>query len=164
MENFDQVEKFERIAEESAGTTAEKMDIYSDSLEASKNRVKVATEQLTQDLFGGSMDDALKSWNDILASIIKNIKSVLANIVALTFIVKVLKSGTMFGGLAKLFQSLTVSASSFKSTMATVGTNAIKWTGVRTTSEAKVGSKSPGFFSTIGGKISGSKLGTKTNN
>jgi hypothetical protein len=47
MENFDEVDKFERIAENSAGSTAQKMDIYSDSLEASKNRVAAATEELT---------------------------------------------------------------------------------------------------------------------
>ena len=47
MSNFDQVDKFERIAENSAGSTAQKMDIYSDSLEASQNRKTAAIEEFT---------------------------------------------------------------------------------------------------------------------
>lgn len=47
MENYDEVGKFEEIAEGSAGSTAKKMDIYSDSLEASKNRKTAAVEEFT---------------------------------------------------------------------------------------------------------------------
>lgn len=126
MSNFDQVSKFERIAENSAGSTAQKMDIYGDSLEASKARVIAATESLTQDLFGGNTDEALKEWNNTLAYIIKNAKTLVTTFLALTFITKGLTSGSMFGGLAKLMQSLVVSAANFNTTMSTVGTNIIK--------------------------------------
>ena len=47
MSNFDQVGKFENIAENSAGSTQKKMDIYGDSVEASKNRMTAAIEEFT---------------------------------------------------------------------------------------------------------------------
>ena len=47
MENFDSVGKFESIAEKSKGSTKDKMDIYGDSVEASKNRMTAATEEFT---------------------------------------------------------------------------------------------------------------------
>ena len=47
MENFDQVSKFEDVAEKSEGTTKEKMDIYGDSVEASKARRTAAVEEFT---------------------------------------------------------------------------------------------------------------------
>jgi hypothetical protein len=47
MENYDQVGKFENIAENSEGSTQEKMDIYGDSLEAAKNRRIAAIEEFT---------------------------------------------------------------------------------------------------------------------
>ena len=102
MENYDEVGKFERIAENSAGSTAQKMDIYSDSLEASKNRVTAATEELTQNLFGGNMDDVLKTWNDQLAYIIKNAKTLVTQFALLTIVMKGLVSGSMFGGLVNI--------------------------------------------------------------
>ena len=65
MENYDQVGKFEEIAANSEGSTEEKMDIYSDSLEASKNRVTVAVEEFTQDF--DMLEDIIKAWNNIIA-------------------------------------------------------------------------------------------------
>jgi hypothetical protein len=47
MENYDEVGKFESIAEQSSGSTGEKMSIYGDSVEASKNRLTAATEEFT---------------------------------------------------------------------------------------------------------------------
>ena len=47
MENYDEVGQFENIAESSEGSTEEKMDIYGDSVEASKNRLTVAVEGWT---------------------------------------------------------------------------------------------------------------------
>lgn len=47
MENFNEVGKFENIAENSQGSTQEKMDIYSNSLEAAKNRRTAAVEEFT---------------------------------------------------------------------------------------------------------------------
>jgi hypothetical protein len=47
MENYDQVGKFENISENSEGSTKEKMDIYGDSVEASKNRLTAAVEGWT---------------------------------------------------------------------------------------------------------------------
>jgi TP901 family phage tail tape measure protein len=47
MENYDQVGKFENIAQNSEGSTKEKMDIYGDSLEASQNRKTAAIEEFT---------------------------------------------------------------------------------------------------------------------
>ena len=47
MENFDKVGKFENIAENSEGSTQEKMSIYGDSLEASQNRRTAAIEEFT---------------------------------------------------------------------------------------------------------------------
>lgn len=47
MENYDQVGKFEDIAENSEGSTKEKMDIYGDSLEAAQNRKMVAIEEFS---------------------------------------------------------------------------------------------------------------------
>ena len=161
MENFDEVDKFERIAESSAGSTAQKMDIYSDSLEASKNRVTAATEELTQNIFGGNLDDVLKTWNDQLAYIIKNGKTLITQFALLTIVMKGLVSGSMFGGLAKIMQSILVSAASFRSTMATVGTNLynspIMGLGFRGLS--KVTTPIGNGITNMATKVSGSKVG-----
>lgn len=125
MENYDQVGKFENIAENSEGSTQEKMDIYSDSVEASKNRRTAAIEEFTQEFSVFGMDGAeiLTKWNDLLTYIIKNWKEIIGFIATVTFLSKGLLSGSMFGGLVKLMQSLTVSAMNFSNTMQTMGTN-----------------------------------------
>lgn len=125
MENYDQVDKFENIAENSEGSTAEKMDIYGDSVEASQNRKTAAIEEFTQNfnIFGMDGSEILTKWNDLLTYIIKNWKEITAFILTVTTLSKGLLSGSMFGGLLKIMQSLTVRASNFASTMQTMGTN-----------------------------------------
>jgi hypothetical protein len=119
MENYDEVGKFEKIAENSEGSTKEKMDIYSNSLEAAKNRRTAAIEGFTQNFsfFGADGEEILTAWNNLLAYIIKNWKQIIAFILTVTTLSKGLLSGSMFGGLAKLMQSLTVSASNLSMTM-----------------------------------------------
>ena len=125
LENFDQVSKFENVAENSEGTTQEKMAIYGDSVEASKARRTAAVEEFTQDfnVLGADGDDILKGWNDLLTYIIKNWKQIIAFITTVTILSKGLLSGSMFGGLVKLFQSLTVSAANFSSKVQIMGSN-----------------------------------------
>lgn len=125
MENYDQVGKFENIAENSEGSTKEKMDIYGDSVEASKNRRTAAVEEFTQNfsILGADGAEILTKWNDLLTHILKNWKKIIGFIATVTILSKGLLSGSMFGGLAKLMQSLTVSAGSFAGTMQTMGAN-----------------------------------------
>ena len=68
-------------------------------------------------------EELLAKWNDLLTSIIKNWKEIISFILTVTFLSKGLLTGSMFGGLAKLMQSLTVSAGNLAATMQTMGTN-----------------------------------------
>lgn len=125
MQNFDKVGEFENIAENSEGSTQEKMDIYGDSVEASKNRMTAAVEEFTEDfnILGADGDDILKGWNNLLTYIIKNWKEIAAFLLTVTTLGKGLLTGSVFGGLVKLMQSLTVSAGNFATTMQTMGSN-----------------------------------------
>ena len=111
MSNFDQVGKFENIAKNSEGSTQEKMDIYSDSVEASKNRRTAAIEEITQEfnILGADGDDILIKWNNLITYLIKNAKTLLTIFAGILTVTK----GIMAGGLAKTAKSLVISANNF---------------------------------------------------
>ena len=111
MSNFDQVGKFENIAKNSEGSTKEKMDIYSDSVEASKNRRTAAIEEMTQEfnILGADGDDILIKWNNLITYLIKNAKTLLTIFAGILTVTK----GIMAGGLAKTAKSLVISANNF---------------------------------------------------
>lgn len=69
FENWDSVEKYTKIAAQSAGTAAEKMEAYIDSIEASQNRVTVAIEKWAL-AFQGS--DLIKKFYDTISFVIRN--------------------------------------------------------------------------------------------
>lgn len=87
MANYDQVSKYERIAQNSYGTAQEKMKIYSDSLEAAQQRATNALEKFALEL---QNSDLLKLWYDTITVLIRNIGDAS---LALTAFVSILKAG-----------------------------------------------------------------------
>lgn len=127
MENYDQVGKFEDIAENSEGSTKEKMDIYGDSLEAAQNRKMVAIEEFSQNFNILGMDgvDILKKWNDTLTYIIKNASKLLQIFAVILTYTKGIKGE----GLARLVQSLGTSLNSWGTQYSAIGSNNKGWFG-----------------------------------
>lgn len=127
MENYDQVGKFEDIAENSEGSTKEKMDIYGDSLEAAQNRKMVAIEEFSQNFNILGMDgvDILKKWNDTLTYIIKNASKLLQIFAVILTYTKGIKGG----GLVRLGQSLGASLNSWGTQYSAIGSNNKGWFG-----------------------------------
>lgn len=70
MENWGNVEKLETVSKTSEGTSAEKMETYEESLEAAKNRVTAAWEEMT-DKIGASK--VLIAFNNVLAEIVDHV-------------------------------------------------------------------------------------------
>lgn len=76
FENWDKVGQFESIAANSVGTASEKMEAYNDSLAASANRVTNAFQEWVA--AKGPVIEILKSFNDALTVLIKNLDGLIA--------------------------------------------------------------------------------------
>lgn len=70
MENWEQVGKAARIAADSQGNAAQKMEAYTDSVQAAKNRITAAVEKLTQN---AHLQGLLKDFYKVTAGLIDNI-------------------------------------------------------------------------------------------
>lgn len=70
MENWEQVGKAARIAADSQGNAAQKMEAYTDSVQAAKNRITAAVEKLTQN---AHLQGLLKDFYKVTAGMIDNI-------------------------------------------------------------------------------------------
>ena len=68
--NWDEVDKYAEIAANSYGTATEKMEAYTSSIEASKERIQVAIEQWALKLDG---TEVIKKFYDSIAYITENL-------------------------------------------------------------------------------------------
>lgn len=100
FENWDQVGNFASIAENSYGTAEKKMEAFTDSVDAARNRITVATEQWALFLDGSK---ALKDFYNALAFGIKNIDDF---VLAIGSILLILNYGKVFNGLTNTFVKL----------------------------------------------------------
>ena len=85
MENYDQVETYRDVAENSTGSADEKMEYYKNSVEASQNRLTTALENLVT---GEGVEKVLITLNNTLSDLIDNIGGVSLIIVGLIALLK----------------------------------------------------------------------------
>ena len=70
MENWDLASKYAEISANAYGTAAEKMEAYTDSIEAAQNRVTVAVEGFAQKWNSSGL---LKRFYSTMAYVIENL-------------------------------------------------------------------------------------------
>lgn len=93
MENWEQVGKAARIAADSQGNATAKMEAYTDSVEAAKNRITAAVEKLTMDI---NLDGLLKTLYKVTGGLIENIGLISGAVV--TYLA-MFKGKSLFSGL-----------------------------------------------------------------
>ena len=71
FENWDQTQKFKAIAENSSGTSDEKMEVYTSEIEAAKARLTAAAEAWSQ---GELVQNAITEFYNVLTALTKSIK------------------------------------------------------------------------------------------
>mgnify|MGYP003300135661 CR=1 FL=1 len=101
FENWDSVSKYAEIAENAYGTATKKMESYTTSIEASKQRMTIAIEDWALSLNQG---DLLRKWYDSLTYVIENLHTfalVLSGFSLLTNFDKIATfTGASFGKIA----------------------------------------------------------------
>ena len=104
FENFDLVQKYEQIAANSYGTAAQKMEAYTDSVEAARQRITTSVEKFVLSL---STSKFIKTFYNVVADLTENMYS-LAAAVAIFLLAINTKSTTQgfLGGVNTLQQKL----------------------------------------------------------
>ena len=110
MSNWEEVERLTNVAADATGTATEKMEIYTDSLEAKTKQLKATWEELIMSL---NQSDSYKAFLDFLTLILNNLPTVISLITSLLIIFKgdiigkaLKKIIVDFGGLRTLFSGL----------------------------------------------------------
>lgn len=104
FENFGLVQKYEQIAANSYGTAAQKMEAYTDSVEAARQRITTSVEKFVLSIKTSS---AIKAFYNTVADLTENIYALSAAVVG--FLLLFNTSGTVnsfFGGVGKIQQKL----------------------------------------------------------
>lgn len=104
FENFDLVQKYEQIAANSYGTAAKKMEAYTDSVEAARQRITTSVEKFVLSI---STSKLIKKVYNVVADLTENIYALSGAIVG--FLLLFNTSGTVnsfFGGVGKVQQKL----------------------------------------------------------
>lgn len=115
LQNWSQVGKYEDIAANAYGTAEKKMEAFTDSVEAAKNRVTVAVEEWAIALNGG---DTIKNFYNMIAFLIRNLNTLGIGILGLTLILNRNNLATGAGKFANNILGQITSLGSFaKSTM-----------------------------------------------
>lgn len=125
MDSWEDVEKYADIASNSYGTATEKMEAYTDSVEAAQQRIKVATEKWSLSLNSG---EALKKFYDAIAFATENIHWLIATIGGLmvlsnlTSVIGFVSNGfSKFGAkmtdIGTIFDKVKISMTSFKESL-----------------------------------------------
>ena len=112
LTNYNRVLEANELAINSVGTATQKMEIYSQGLEAAQNRVTAAWEKLVMDLEAGGV---IQNTSEMIESLIKNFE----------WLAKVVGGGLLFANLDKVLVALTKFSVLFNSKMA-MGTNLFK--------------------------------------
>lgn len=97
LQNWEQVGKYEDIASNAYGTAEKKMEAFTDSVEAAKNRVTVAVEEWAIALNGG---DTIKNFYNVIAFLIRNLNTLGIGILGLTLILNRNNLATGMGNFA----------------------------------------------------------------
>ena len=95
FENWEQVGNYARISENAYGTAEEKMEAFTDSVEAAQNRVQSAIEGWAL-FFDGA--EAMKLFNNVLAEAIENIDILIATIGTVALVANAPKVGNALMG------------------------------------------------------------------
>ncbi|PWL40721.1 MAG: hypothetical protein DBY43_06935 [Clostridiaceae bacterium] len=104
FENFDLVQKYEQIAANSYGTAAQKMEAYTDSMEAARTRMTASLEKWTLALDGSK---ALKVFYNAIAEISDNLVAWSTSIIAMMALTNTAGVGTgIQNGLGKIWSVL----------------------------------------------------------
>ena len=115
LQNWSQVGKYEDIAANAYGTAEKKMEAFTDSVEAAKNRVTVAVEEWAIALNGG---DTIKNFYNMIAFLIRNLNTLGIGILGLTLILNRNNLATGAGKFANnILRQITSLGSFAKSTM-----------------------------------------------
>ena len=104
FENFDLVQKYEQIAANSYGTAAQKMEAYTDSVEAARQRITTSVEKFVLSIKTSSV---IKAFYNTVADLTENIYTLSAAVVG--FLLLFNTSGTVnsfFDGVGKIQQKL----------------------------------------------------------
>ena len=104
FENFDLVQKYEQIAANSYGTAAQKMEAYTDSMEAARTRMTASLEKWTLALDGSK---ALKVFYNAVADVSDNLVAWSTSIIAMMALTNTAGVGTgIQNGLGKIWSVL----------------------------------------------------------
>ena len=104
FENFDLVKKYEQISANSYGTAAKKMEAYTDSVEAARQRITTSVEKFVLSI---STSKLIKKVYNVVADLTENIYALSGALVG--FLLLFNTSGTVnsfFGGVGKVQQKL----------------------------------------------------------
>ena len=104
FENFDLVEKYEQIAANSYGTAAQKMEAYTDSVEAARQRITTSVEKFVLTFQSSTL---LKNAYNIIADLTSNLG--LLSVAIITFLAMFNPASTkvgLLGGLTRIQQNL----------------------------------------------------------
>jgi hypothetical protein len=103
MNNFENVAKYAEISANSYGTAVEKMNAYTDSVEASQKRVQAAVENLALWL---NMEGLQKKLNNLLAGVIDNVLVLSTAVIAIISALNSSALGAAFGGAVNKFTDI----------------------------------------------------------
>ena len=103
MNNFENVAKYAEISANSYGTAVEKMNAYTDSVEASQKRVQAAVENLALWL---NMEGLQKKLNNLLAGVIDNALVLSTAVIAIISALNSSALGAAFGGAVNKFTDI----------------------------------------------------------
>lgn len=114
--NWDDVSKYAEIAENAYGTATKKMEAYSDSIDAAKNRLSAALEKIVLDLNNFKV---IKDFYDVMTFLVSNLKSIIPVLLGYVTITRADSVAGMTGGLVERLVSRAMNVG--MSSMATKG-------------------------------------------
>lgn len=96
FENWDQTQKYKKIAEQSSGTANEKMLNYTTGIEAAQNRLTAAVEKFVS---GQKYENLLTGIYDILTQIIKSVDKIVVAVAGF-LLIKNISNGNLIKGIS----------------------------------------------------------------
>lgn len=100
--NWEDVSKYAEIAENAYGTATKKMEAYSDSIDAAKNRLSAALEKIVLDL---NNFEVIKDFYNVMTFIVTNLKTLIPILTGYIAITRSDSLAQSFGGVAEKLTS-----------------------------------------------------------
>ena len=100
--NWEDVSKYAEIAENAYGTATKKMEAYSDSIDAAKNRLSAALEKIILDL---NNFEVIKDFYNVMTFIVTNLKTLIPILTGYIAITRADSLAQSFGGVAEKIAS-----------------------------------------------------------